>query len=431
MIEISGKYTNATVMIDYVDENCIAQIIRMINHPAFVNPVVIMPDTHSGEGSVIGFTMKMGEKLIANIVGVDIACALLSYNIGKIKLNHKELDDKIREKIPFGMNIRKKLHLNFEREINWSSNTKIQYSWERFVSLCKRIQIDPMYAQQSVGTLGSGNHFIELGISEKTGDTWVTVHSGSRNLGKKICEYWQDVAFKKDVPDIKVMIEIIKNNSKPQEIEKRINVIKEEMKQYKKSDLDWIDGEDKQGYIEDMKFASWYASLNRTYIMHTIIESINNEELNKRMLRSNEQIPWIESIHNYIDFQDNIIRKGAIRSYIGERMVIPFNMRDGILICGGKSNPDWNFSAPHGAGRVYSRSKAKAELNLEKFEKDMDGIFSTSVGKGTIDECPDAYKDSKIIEEAIQPTAIVLDRIVPIHNMKDISDEKPWKKKGK
>ena len=173
-----------------------------------------------------------------------------------------------------------------------------------------------------------------------------------------------------------------------------------------------------------MNFAGWYARKNRSYIMYSILDLIF-KEIKNMPFPSRE----IETIHNYIDPKDNIIRKGAIRSYIGEKMIIPFNMRDGILICEGKSNPEWNFSAPHGAGRVYSRAKAKAELNLEKFENDMNGIFSTSVGSGTLDECPDAYKDSKIIEEAIQPTATIIDRIIPIHNMKDIGDSKPWKKR--
>ena len=193
--------------------------------------------------------------------------------------------------------------------------------------------------------------------------------------------------------------------------------------------MDFLEGNDKNLYIEDMKFAQWYAKMNRMYIMTEIIELINDKELIGKMFSSDSSVlPWIESVHNYIDFKDNIIRKGAIRSYIGEKMIIPFNMQAGILICEGKSNPDWNFSAPHGAGRVYSRSKAKSELSLEKFEKDMKGIFSTSVCMGTIDESPDAYKDPKIIEEAIEPTAKILDRLIPIHNMKDI-EGKSWKEK--
>lgn len=178
-----------------------------------------------------------------------------------------------------------------------------------------------------------------------------------------------------------------------------------------------------------MKFASWYANLNRISIFKSILESINDKEL---ITKNNlGKIQTIETVHNYIDFKDNIIRKGAIRSYVNELMIIPFNMRDGILICEGKSNPDWNYSAPHGAGRVFSRSKAKELLSLDLFKEEMKDIFSTSVNKNTLDESPMAYKDSKIIEKAIEPTAKIIDRIKPIHNMKDSEDSKPWKKEKK
>lgn len=432
MIEVNGKYTNAKIMIDQVDEKCMGQIINMINHEAFTNPVRIMPDTHSGEGSVIGFTMSIGEKLIPNVVGVDISCGMLSFNIGKIKLNHQELDEKIREKIPFGINVRRTPILNFERDFKWDyADCKWTYNW--FKELCKRVDIDQFYAQQSVATLGGGNHFIEIGSSKNTGDIWLTVHSGSRNLGKKICEYWQKrAAVKKKLGfgEPREAVASIKAFSPKSEWDKRIKEMYKTLKQIQPTPLDFLENEDRKLYIEDMKFASWYASMNRMYIMTSIIELINNNELTTKLFSSDPSaLQHIESVHNYIDFKDNMIRKGAIRSYVGERMIIPFNMRDGILICEGKSNPDWNFSAPHGAGRVYSRSKAKADLSLEKFTKDMEGIFSTSVCTGTLDESPDAYKDSKIIEEAIGPTATILDRIIPIHNMKDTSEGNPWRKK--
>lgn len=184
------------------------------------------------------------------------------------------------------------------------------------------------------------------------------------------------------------------------------------MKTIRSTGLEYLEGDDLKGYLLDMYDAQYYASLNRDVIMFEILSLIS------KTIHISERI---ETIHNYIDRNDGIIRKGAIKSYIGNKMIIPFNMRDGILICEGKSNPEWNYSAPHGSGRVHSRSKAKVELNFDKFKKDMNGIFTTSVCMNTIDESPDAYKDSKIIEEAIEPTAIILDRIVPIHNMKDIS----------
>ena len=405
MINLNGKYTNAKIMIDHADENCMSQIIQMINHEAFTNPVAIMPDCHSGKGSVIGFTMGVGNKLIANIIGVDISCGMLSFNVGKIKINHQDFDDKIREKIPFGINVNKK------------GKTRLN---QKYQSLCNRVGIDFDYAVHSIGSLGSGNHFLEIGVSQNNGDTWITIHSGSRNLGKKVCEYWQDIASKKDFIDPRIYFEEIKKNYDKSEWNKRYKDYKQTIKNVKKSELDFLDKpSDIKGYLDDMVLCQEYAKLNRQTMQLDIIDILNIQEIHDQ----------IETVHNYIDFRDNIIRKGAISSYVGERMIIPFNMRDGILICEGKSNPEWNYSAPHGAGRVYSRSKAKSDLSLEKFEYDMKGIFSTSVCNGTIDESPDAYKDSKIIEKAIEPTAIILDRIIPIHNMKDISEETPWKKK--
>jgi len=405
MIEVKGKYTTAKIMIDSVDENCMSQIIEMINNESFNNPVSIMPDCHSGAGSVIGFTMPVGDKLIPNVVGVDIGCGMLSCNIGYVeKLDHIDLDQKIRDKIPFGMSINKKSKTRVDKE---------------FADICKKINIDFEYAIKSLGSLGGGNHFIEIGKSVSSGTIWITVHSGSRNFGKKICEYWQDKAFARDKPNTRSKLEEIKRLYPVNQWDERIKEYKTLVKNIKPSPLDYLDSVNKDNYIEDMKIAQNYAQTNRHLMMRDILD----------ILGSPIVIDLIETVHNYIDMKDLIIRKGAIRSYIGEKMIIPFNMRDGILICEGKSNPDWNFSAPHGAGRVYSRSKAKEELNLEKFEQDMKGIFSTSVCRGTIDESPDAYKDPKIIEEAIEPTAKILDRVVPIHNMKDINEKRSWGKK--
>jgi RNA-splicing ligase RtcB len=273
------------------------------------------------------------------------------------------------------------------------------------------------------------NHFIEIGESTTTKNIWITIHSGSRNLGKRICEYWQDIAWKKDRPDFNKEVLKIKDKFPKQEWNSRIQKLRNEINSYQKTELDYLEGENKRLYLEDMKFASWYAAANRSYMMHEVIYSIGNKDLNNSLFKSSCVPNFIESVHNYIDLKDNIIRKGAIRSYIGEKMIIPLNMRDGILICEGKSNPEWNFSAPHGAGRIYSRSKAKELLNMEEFKDEMKNIFSTSVDLNTIDESPMAYKDSNLIIKCIEPTATIIDRILPIHNMKDNSEERPWKKK--
>jgi len=397
VIEVPGKYTTAKIMIDQLDELCMSQIVEMINHKVFTNQVRIMPDCHPGEGSVIGFTMPMGDKIIPNIVGVDIGCGMLSCNIGYVEnIDYLELDSKIRDKIPFGMNINKKSKIRVDKE---------------FSEVCKRIGIDFEYAIKSLGSLGGGNHFIEIGKSELTG-TWITVHSGSRNFGKKVCEFWQDKASARDKPNTRIKIDEIKALYPKEQWEQKIKEYKEAQRNIKPSKLDYLDGDNKDNYIEDMKTAQNYAEDNRRLMMNDIL----------RILECPAVLDEIETVHNFIDPTDNIIRKGAIRSYIGERMIIPFNMKAGLLICEGKSNPDWNFSAPHGAGRVHSRAQAKELLDLEKFKDDMKDVFSTSVGMGTIDESPDAYKDPKIIEEAIEPTARILDRVVPVLNIKDLGE---------
>ncbi len=406
MLEYTGKYTKATIMTNQYDEEAVQQIFRMINHEAFVNPVVIMPDYCPGKGSVIGFTMKVTDKVIPNIVGVDISCGMLSYNIGKIEFDRQKLDDEIREVIPFGTNVNTKNKIDID---------------DKLKEICKRINMSYDYALRSIGTLGGGNHFLEIGKSVNTGDIWITIHSGSRNFGKKVCEYWQDVASKKEFVNRDEIIKKIKETYPKKEWQEKIIEMNSKIRKIKKSELDFLEGNNKDGYLDDMRFSQKYASLNRQTIMGQILSLLNNPTVKDK----------IETIHNYINFEDNIIRKGAIKSYIGERMIIPLNMRDGILLCEGKSNPDWNFSAPHGSGRLFSRSEAKQTLDLEKFKNDMKGIFSTSVCYETLDESPDAYKDSSIIIESISQTVNIIDVIKPIHNMKDKSTGKTWRERRK
>lgn len=395
MLNIKGKYTEATIMIDNVEESCIKQIQDMCNHEAFTNPITIMPDCHSGKGSVIGFTMPVGDKIVPNVIGVDISCGVLSFNIEQMEIDHEDFDKRVRESIPFGMNINKETDIVLSDEL---------------IELCKRIGADVEYTTKSIGSVGSGNHFIELGRSEKTGDIWISIHSGSRNLGKKVCEYWQNIASHKDIMDTRQYLEeVIKPFFPKEEWNKKIKEYKEKINNVVKSDLDYLEGKDKDGYLHDMKLCQEYAKLNRYTIMNKILSILDYPIV----------LDIIETVHNYIDFDDKIIRKGSIKSYEGKKMCIPLNMRDGMLICEGKSNPDWNFSAPHGAGRVLSRAVARKLLDLNKFKDDMSNVFSNSVCYETIDESPDAYKDSKVIEKAIEPTAKILDRIIPIHNMKD------------
>jgi RNA-splicing ligase RtcB len=396
MITLPGKYTTAKIMIDDIEPGCMAQIIQFINHPVFTNPVAIMPDTHYGKGSVIGFTMPLGEKVIPNVIGVDIGCGMLSVNLGKQSLNYQEIDDKIRENIPFGINIHSRGIFHMKNDFPWKkANIGVEelydkfqrfqgfrslpdYDW--FMSACKRVGVDLTYAISSIGTLGGGNHFIEFGTSEATGEAWLTVHSGSRNFGKRVCDYWQEKAEnvlkeKRNSFFTRAVEEIKKNTTDRKEIGIRIEQARKEAGigvGVSIRELEWLEDARAVDYLVDMLFSQVYAEVNRQAMVNKIVE-IGGFEIRDR----------IETVHNFVDFRDFIIRKGAIRSYIGEKMIIPFNMRDGILVCEGKSNPEWNFSAPHGAGRLMSRSKAKATLNLETFKTQMEGIFSTSVVNST------------------------------------------------
>ena len=393
MLEFQGKYGKAVVMIDTIDQETISQIYEFLNCEVFTNYIAIMPDTHAGSGAVIGFTMPMTDKVIPNVVGVDIGCGMLIFKIIKNILglySKKEIDERIREYIPFGtsVNILDKIDLR-THPVFWTvANMKLKsfvvkynskygtnytiedYNYDWLSNKCDEIEINLDRVLKSLGTLGGGNHFIELDKSENTGDYYFTIHSGSRQFGLKIAKYWQKKAGK--------------------------------------GALAYLEGDDMFGYLKDMVFAQHYASVNRTLMMHSINKALDLESSNE----------LIETVHNFIDFNDFIIRKGAIRSYSGEKMIIPFNMEDGILLCEGKSNPDWNFSAPHGAGRVASRSWAKKNISKDKATERMKkkGIYISTL---PVDEAKEAYKDPKIIEDAIGPTATIIDRLKPVLVMKD------------
>lgn len=443
MIEIKGKYATAKVFIDEVDETTYSQIIQLVNHPTFTNPVRIMPDTHAGAAnSVIGFTMKLGKSIIPNTVGVDIGCGMIS---AKLNLSHdfsdfQKLDEQIRKVIPVGNHngTHKRAIINFERqfpfekatEILWkfTSNfnktyntfhTPIEYNYSWFKKMCKRINVNERYIEQSIGTLGGGNHFIELGKSSVDASLWLTVHTGSRNLGKKVADYHSNIAknnakFDKKAfeKEFKTKREILKKDGKSEQIQ---DLRHELLKKYTPEKVSVpismlpLTGEDMYNYFIDMIFAQTFASENRKLIVSQITK-----------IAKIDIVEQIESVHNYIDFEDFVVRKGAIRAYNDEKMIIPFNMADGILICEGKSNEDWNNSAPHGAGRVLSRRQAKENINIDDYEKIMkqNGVFSTSVGYSTLDEAPQAYKNAEIIEKAISPTAEILFKLKPVYNLK-------------
>lgn len=398
MIPYVGKYgKQCSVMLNQLDdENTISQIYEFLNHPAFTNPISIMPDCHYGKGTVIGFTMEMTDMIIPNIVGVDINCAMLSLFLGTnalAELSREQIDNHLRQEIPFSTNVHPttdyayemldqnfwngahEYHWEFTKKYNLRYGTKhdpVQFDIRWFEDKCVEIEMDFGRALKSIGTLGGGNHFLELGKLVNQKEYLFTIHTGSRQFGLKIAEYWQRKAGK--------------------------------------GHLAYLTGNDMFGYLTDMIFAQHYASLNRDAIAN-LVEFVFQIE-------SQDQI---ETSHNFIDFQDFIIRKGAVRSYKNEKMIIPFNMEDGLLICEGKSNPEWNFSAPHGAGRVCSRGDIKRKMKEISSSKDVQermykkGIYTSSV---PLDETKEAYKDPKIIEDAIEPTATIIDRAIPVLNMK-------------
>lgn len=451
MLEIRGKYTTATIMIGNVEETCLKQVHSMVNHPAFTEPIAIMPDTHAGKGSVIGFTMPLTKKIIPSVVGVDIGCGMLSFNVGHTISENKdkllEIDKKIRNIIPFGNGLQQRSAVPskyFEKNYPWQEandiskkfivtyNRKfgtdfkhVEFTYDWFLNKCKEIGMR-QDAEMAIGTLGGGNHFIEVGKSANNGDIWVTIHCGSRNFGLSVCNFHQHKAKKilENVRKIDLRDEIdeIRKTSESSEIASKIKQAKKDLgvdfTDIDIKGMEYLDGQNGVNYLLDMIFVQVYADFNRKRIMENISNTIGcdvNEE--------------IRCTHNYINFSDLIIRKGSISSYVGEKSIIPFNMADGLLICEGKSNSDWNFSAPHGAGRIMSRGDASRNVDLDKFKFRMKGIVSTSVGKSTLDEAPQAYKNPKMIEDAIEPTVNILDRVKPILNLKDGGESMTWKER--
>jgi RNA-splicing ligase RtcB len=400
MNKLKGDYGTGYVTLGWPDSKTFQQIYECLNHPALSSRVVFMPDYHYGAGVVIGFTMPMTDKIIPNVVGVDIGCGMLLIFVGKsilAEMSEQDIDSEIRYRIPFGPNVREsydmlvrmtmiesnglfndvsKTHSIFTRAYNERFGTDmkpVKYNMKWLEKKSEDIGMDIDRVLKSIGTLGGGNHFIEIGKSEQTKEYAATVHSGSRQFGLKICNYWQ-------------------------------------RKGKGSGQLAYLESDDMFGYLTDMIFAQHYAQMNRVVMASTICDVLK--------IGQPTAIP-ITSVHNYIDFDDFIIRKGAIKAYSGQKMIIPFNMEDGLLICEGKSNPNWNYSAPHGAGRVGSRKKAK-----EKMKKKISTVKERMKNKGIYtslipaDETKEAYKDPKIIEDAIEPTAKVIDRVKPILNMK-------------
>ena len=395
MIELRGKYAEAKVFTDVVDQESISQVISLLNQPyAEGSRVRMMPDIHAGAGCTVGTTMTISDKVCPNLVGVDIGCGMETVRLREKRMELQKLDKLIRAEIPSGFAIRTKPH-RYANEIDLSELR------------CAR-HVDLSRAEKSIGTLGGGNHFIEANRDEE-GNLYLVIHSGSRRLGLEIANYYQEAAFKalnSRKSEIEALIAELKRQGREREIENVLRNLKSRPVNVPKP-LAYLEGYLLEDYLHDMAIAQRYADLNRKAMMDTILKGMGLKAADR-----------FTTIHNYIDLEAGILRKGAVSARAGERLLIPINMRDGSLICIGKGNVDWNCSAPHGAGRLMSRSAAKQSFTVNEFKKQMQGIYTTSVGTATLDECPMAYKSMEDIVTNIGPTADIERIIKPIYNFK-------------
>ena len=396
MKEVTGKHGCAKIFTDLVEEKAIEQIRTLLDQEFIEGSKVrIMPDVHAGAGCTIGTTMTITDKCCPNLVGVDIGCGMHTTMLGDKDIDLEKLDRVIREYIPSGFSIRNEEHA-------YIRNTHLD-------ELICREHIDINRAKRSLGTLGSGNHFIEVDRDDD-GCLYLVIHSGSRHLGLEVAKYYQQCAEEQlcgsDKTTIKELVNSLKAQGRYSEIADEVNKLKMSTTKVPK-DLSYVSGKLFEDYIHDMKIVQEYAMWNRITMTDVI-----------RTYMSLNAFYDFETIHNYIDTDDMILRKGAISAHRGELLLIPINMRDGSLLCVGKGNPDWNYSAPHGAGRLMSRSAAKKIFSVDEFAESMAGIYTTSVGNDTLDECPMAYKPMDSIVNNIVDAVDIKKVIRPIYNFK-------------
>ena len=389
-----------------LEEKAEAQIREMSQSEAYGDCLVrIMPDCHAGAGCTIGTVISLRDRIVPNTVGVDIGCGMQVVRLGQADIDLERLDRVVNNEIPSGFNIH-------EKPVD-----KVPF----IDRLHSREAIDADVAQCSIGSLGGGNHFIEVDEGSD-GEKYRVIHSGSRNLGKRVCEYWQRRAEEHLCRtlgyDEREIVTRLKAEGRQREIADTIREAKQKAKRVPK-DLAYIEGEDAERYLHDMKLCQLYAEINRHAMARIICDAMGWTFPNPANF---------STIHNYIDIRHRILRKGAVRALNGELLIIPMNMRDGSLICRGRGNIDWLYSAPHGAGRLMSRKQAQQTVSLDEFRRSMEGIYSTSVCAETIDESPMAYKPMQEIVSQIADTVDVVDVIKPIYNFKAKTPEKPdWK----
>lgn len=389
------------IFTENIEEEALKQINTLIAQPAFQDcKIRIMPDVHAGKGCVIGFTADLGDKVIPNIVGVDIGCGMRTVELGKVDIDFENLDRVIRDKIPCGLNVNKEPSTPF--------NLKELRCYDHLHNIDR--------LERSCVSLGGGNHFIEID-EDSEGNKYLVIHTGSRNLGKQVADYYQSVAIenlngKERLKEAtKKLIAEYKESGREKDISKALSDLKKTFRPTISipNELCYLEGQWREDYLHDMSYCQFFAYTNRHEIaMRILCETglvwkVKNE---------------FDTIHNYVDLASNIVRKGAISAKEDERVLIPMNMRDGCIIGIGKGNPDWNYSAPHGAGRVMSRAKAKESVTLDEYKSSMQGIYSTSVDISTIDESPMAYKPMDEIIRNIKDTVEIERIIKPIYNFK-------------
>lgn len=400
------KMSNLKIFTNNIEPEALNQIYTLIKQPAFADcKIRIMPDVHAGTGCVIGFTADLGDKVIPNIVGVDIGCGMLTVELGKEDIDFIEFDRIIHENVPSGFNVnnRRCVQFNELKDLRCYNGLKN----------IERIEL-------SLGTLGGGNHFIEVD-ADADGVKYLVIHTGSRNLGKQVAEYYQKLAVElvQGKGELYAMQEKLIADYTAQgrkaEIQKAIAELRRKFSPNPlgiPKELCYLTGKHREDYLHDMKICQRFAEINRREIANQIIRNLYGCDIARR------DLPMFETVHNYIEFGTNIVRKGAISAKAGEKLLIPINMRDGCIIGIGKGNDDWNCSAPHGAGRIMSRSKAKETLSLEEFKESMSGIYTTSVSLSTIYEAPMVYKSMEEIITNIADTVEILKIIYPIYNFK-------------
>ncbi len=399
MMIIEGKYARAVIYTDVVEETALQDIQKLCDQPfAQDSQIRIMPDVHAGKGCTIGTTMPVTDKVVPNIVGVDIGCGMYTVNLGKAEIDYARLDE-VCNMIPSGTDV-------------WEGRSE---KCDLTVLRCYRSLKDTRRIQRSLGTLGGGNHFIEVDEG-RDGTRYLVIHSGSRNLGKQVAEYYQSIAVelqkgrgeyfnKRDE-----IIASYKATGRKNEIEEALKKLKSQWQDRQLTipeEMCFLYGRYLDDYLHDLDFCQKFAVRNREKIAEFILEKMG--------LKAEDSF---HTIHNYIDVEEKILRKGAIAAHQGEKILIPINMRDGSILAYGKGNPDWNFSAPHGAGRKMSRGNARENISLAEFEKSMQGIYTTSVNENTIDESPQAYKSLADIIDNITEAVEVIEVIRPLYNFK-------------